>query len=491
MRRKLYFALLLLLLLPLWSQAAAEGVSRALLIGCDRFLSEQDTAPSSNNNVTRMAEVLSRGVPNLETMVTRRDDLASVDELMQGITAAFDGAQPGDTSYFFISTHGIWNESLPNGSFALLLSDGNQEEAVTADQLKMALDRVPGTKVLLLDACHSGAALGKGVRSSFLNVFQGGDYKVICSSGGAEISWLWRSETGRVAGSGYFSDALVRALGVSGGYAADQNHDGEISMAELQTYLRSHHGASTTQVYPERDDFVLIRYDPTALTHLRRYASVIGISFDDSAKRRIDFSFTMLRAGRIAYQLIPYRSGAWDFAAAQFLWDNTERQEARGDPRGYLTPGSKSRSLQLPDQSETYVLMQMLLLDGDSPTVLSSHVIGCMADSGDPALKFQGEASFCPELNEEYSFVISHSLVCAISVSIEDRDGHTVARLATRSRTRPEMLRVDGSTFTWNGRLQDGSLAAPGIYRVRVVAFVGDEKYDLLSQGFAVTTAQG
>lgn len=491
MRKKLFAAFFLLLFSLIGSHAMAEGVSRALLVGCDRFLSEKETTPSSYNNVSRMADLIAAGAENIENIVTRRDGIASVAELMEGITAAFDGAQAGDTSYFFISTHGIWEEGLPTGSFALLLSDGEHEEAVTADQLKARLDQVAGTKVLMLDACHSGAALGKGIRSSFANVFRGRDYKVICSSGGAENSWLWRSESKRLSGSGYFSDSLVRGLGVGGGYAADTNRDGLIRMAELQSYLRSHHGASTTQFYPEQDDFVLVRYDPAALTNLRRYASVIGIEFDTDARQRIDFSFTVLRAGRMGYQLVPYQNGAWDFENAEFLWDNTERLEARGDPRGYLTPGRKNRSLKLPDQDTPYVLMQMLLMGDSGPTVLASHVISGTAEAGDPALNFQGDAAFCPELDEEYSFAISHSAACSLTVTVENAEGATVARLATRLPSRPQMLTVSGSTFTWNGRNRDGSMAAQGTYRIRVTAWVGEAKYELLSQPFAVVGAQG
>ena len=45
--------------------AMADGINRALLVGCDRFVSQEHTTPSSANNVTQMAETLSGGAMNL------------------------------------------------------------------------------------------------------------------------------------------------------------------------------------------------------------------------------------------------------------------------------------------------------------------------------------------------------------------------------------------------------------------------------------------
>ena len=43
----------------------AEGLNRALLVGCDNFITQPSTAPASANNVARMAEALSGGAMNL------------------------------------------------------------------------------------------------------------------------------------------------------------------------------------------------------------------------------------------------------------------------------------------------------------------------------------------------------------------------------------------------------------------------------------------
>ena len=78
MAKRLLLALLLMwLLFPLTRVRAEEPVNRALLVGCDHFLTQADTSPSSENNVGRMAEVLSGGAMNLENLVTRSTGIAS------------------------------------------------------------------------------------------------------------------------------------------------------------------------------------------------------------------------------------------------------------------------------------------------------------------------------------------------------------------------------------------------------------------------------
>ena len=87
--------------------------NRALLVGCDRFLSLSDTTPSSERNVEEMADALSGGAMNMETLITRRYGISGADELRGLILEAFEAAQPGDVSYFYISTHGLWEPGEP------------------------------------------------------------------------------------------------------------------------------------------------------------------------------------------------------------------------------------------------------------------------------------------------------------------------------------------------------------------------------------------
>ena len=86
-KRLMSVLLVVLLCCPIFAVRAEEitadgRVNRALLVGCDRFLTQTDTTPSSRNNVLRMADALSGGTLNMQTLVTREDGLSSASELI-------------------------------------------------------------------------------------------------------------------------------------------------------------------------------------------------------------------------------------------------------------------------------------------------------------------------------------------------------------------------------------------------------------------------
>lgn len=496
--RLLLLALLFVCLFA--SPAMGEGVNRALLVGCDRFVTQEDTAPASENNVTHMAEALSGGGMNLEVLITRKNDVSTPQELEELILAAFGESREGDVNYFYISTHGVWAQGQPNGDMALLLSDGERENALTANMLRAMFDQVAGTKVLILDACHAGAVIGKGVHAPFDNVFQGSDYKVICSSGGAEQSWFWSSaETDEaMVGAGYFSGAVVSGISVKGGYGADDNRDGVITLTELRRYLRDNHGASTVQTYPEEDDFPFLTYDAGSYTGRRRDNAVEGVTFQGDVLGRdypaVDFGFTVLRPVQVAYQVTYQREGRWDFEHSELLYDNAERFGAYGDAKGYLSPGMKERSLglDLSDAGEYgYALLQLITRDGAKTSLAASRALCVPPSSGDPQLEILPQESFCPDAGEELGMVIHHLFPCEITVVVENMEGKTVRRLATREASRPQQLLPRGSTFCWNGRKNNGDPAPEGQYRIRVKAYVGEEVYEVLSAPITLLLSQG
>ena len=500
MRRRTLFFFALLLTCLLCVPALAERVDRALLVGCDNFVSQVSTAPSSANNVTQMANVLSGGSTELETLVTRKNDLYSVETLKQLILSTFGDADEDDVSYFYISTHGLWKQGQDNGDMTLLLSDGTREEGITATALRETFDQIKGIKVLIVDACHSGAMLGKGVHPPFTNVFTGKDYKVLCSSGGAEESWFWsgNEDASEAAGAGYFSSALVRALSYLGSYGADSNRDGNITMSELKSYLLENHGASTPRMYPEEDDFVILSYNLDELKDINRAPIVSGLTFSSEVLTdtipTVNFSFTMLTSARIAYQTVVYRDGKWDFDRSDLVWDNSERSGEINDAEGYLSPGYKERTMTFTRDdtgSYGYVLVQMLSISRSSVSMISSHVLTVPPLSGDPLLEVYTGDSFSPGNYEEMGILVHHQYPCEISVTIEDASGNTVRRICARQGSRPEQMRPLGSTFCWNGRTNSGDLAPAGTYYAHISAWIGGAKYEIVSDGFELLGNEG
>lgn len=503
MRRALSCMLALWLCLPFfasaeWTASTAPPpeptgngrINRALLVGCDQFLSQPDTTPSSFNNVHRMAEALSGGTMAFETILTQPDGLSAMGDLAALILDAFSGADEDDVSYFYLSTHGVWEEGMTAAQMALLLSDGQRESAVSAYMLRTMFDQIPGRKVLIIDACHAGAMLGKGVSTQLENVFAGEDYRVVCSSGGAEDSWFWSGDIDgeRLAGAGYFSGALVRAISAEGGFAADDNRDGDITLTELKRYLEDNHGASTVRTYPDQSDEPLFTYDAAASTGRRRDALIEGVSFESDVLTAEDptavFSFNVVSRVQMAYQLVYYRGGRWDFDDATLIYDNDGEFAPVPIAGRTLSLGMKERAITIRREdgdSSGYVLLQLLTIERGIPAVASSRVLCVPPDSGDPALSVLSPAFFAPEDGEELTFNVLHSFPCELTITIEDMEGNTVRRLSARQATRPEGLSPQGSSFTWDGLLSGGDLAGEGMYCIRVKAYVNGERYEVVS----------
>ena len=500
MRRIICLLMALWLCLPLFccAESNADGTEqsgsgtayRALLVGCDQFLSQPSTAPSAFNNVNRMAEALAESSMAFETLLARPEGLSSTGDLAAMILDAFSAADEDDVSYFYLSTHGVWEEGMTAAQLTLLLSDGSRESAVSAYMLRTMFDQIMGKKVLIIDACHAGAMLGKGVNTLLDNVFAGEDYTVICSSGGAEESWFWSGDIDgeRLAGAGYFSGALVRAISPEGGFGADDNRDGEITLTELKRYLADHHGASTVRTYPENSDEAIFCYDANRYTGTSREALIEGVSFESDVLLADDptvyFSFNVVSRVQVAYQLVYHRGGRWDFDNAQIIYDNDGDFSAYAKAGRTLSLGMKERAITISREdadSSGYVLLQLLTIERGVPSVVSSRVLCAPPDSGDPALSVITPALFAPEDHEELTFSVLHAFPCELTVTIEDMDGKTIRRICSRQGSRPEQLDPMGSSFTWDGLRTNGELAEEGLYRIHVKGYVNGEKYEYIS----------
>ncbi len=490
---------LLFFFLTLLFLCSAQAENRALLIGCDHFLSGQDTSPSSENNVMEMAQALSGGAMNLETLVTQRSGISGFYELRNLIDYTFSTAQDGDVSYFYISTHGLWEPGDPGNSMTLLLSNGRSQSGVTAQQLHDAFERIRGTKVLIVDACHAGAMIAKGIRDEFSHIFEGDSYKIICSSGGAEESWFWRggaTDEGVLAGGGYFSGVLSAGLSFQTGYAADENSDGSITLSEIKRYLRQMHGASTVHTYPEEDDFPILTYDASSVH--RRTDGVGNIVFEEGLlskeHREIAFSFTVYKNVRVAYQIVHQVDDRWDFEHAQIVYDTGEWLGGSGDTGGYLVPGRKERTITVSDElldKAGYILFQMVVTQDQHVEIVASSAIGVAPEvTAAETLTVDSPDVFTPSAGEEMGFVISHRGPALISAVIQDEEGRTVRRLLSRKLTRPEQLYPEGTTLYWDGKNHRGERVEAGTYRLYVRLEQGGEVQEVLSRDFRLLSME-
>ena len=498
MRKRLLTLLFLLTLIfpafPVRAQTADEvslvpaimGKQRALLIGCDHFLSKEDTWPAAENNLKMLSDTLISDTRRYALVRSSADSIASVSAFEEAVLGAFQDAQPQDTSLLFISTHGIFEEDADGAKAGLLLSDGQAEALLDAQTLQRILDQIAGTKVVILDACNSGAIIGKGLSDTADRAFlTGPDYKVLCSAGGSESSWYFHGATAEPAqGASYFATVLCQGLGMLGDYAADQNVDGQITLAEAAAYLLDNYAASTPQSYPQNDDaFVLYAYDPERPQRVQK--AVTDITFEETlltaGQSEAFFSFTVQRQVELYYQVIYHQNGVWQFAEAQHYLDGEQTD-------GTVLPGRKMRSLALQTEGDAfgYVILQLITLEEGLPVFQGGRLLCVQPASGDVSLEAETTAAFLPAAGQELPIVIRHDVPCGLTVNILNDEHRVVRRLSYETPSRPQQLIPSGSTFYWDGRRTSGEMAPPGEYTVQVRTTIGEKTFTVESEPFAL-----
>ncbi len=355
------------------------GITRCLLIGCDRFVSMHGTEPAGANNVETMEALLSDFLPENTTVIRQLNGPGTVAGFEQIVADAFRKAKDEDISLIYMSTHGVLEDGEDGQRMALLLSDGTEEERLYPEAIREALDRIPGRKVLILDACYSGAMIGCGWDGK--NWFENSDYRVLVSSGALEDSWFWNTETDQYTGTGYFTAAMDRALRASDPEQIDPNGSGYVSLEELTVRLRKIHGASTVYCWPENDGAPLFRLPADRKTGSRLQGLAFGAAERDGDTVILPIHFRAGEPVRVMYQLVPSRNGKWDFAHAVRLPD----REKTGLIRGLLSPGEKDRKIRLSVKSigeDGKALMQIISLRGDdlTPAAEAGTVISMNAE---------------------------------------------------------------------------------------------------------------
>lgn len=199
-------------------------------------------------------------------------------EILSAISTTFALASPSDISLVYYSGHGNSTDG------ALVGID--RTSYVTATQLRTALDQVPGRKVLIIDACYSGALIGRGSLIKKLNIINSSPdqvfmneffrprlfsrsnlaancYYVVTSASGTQQSFettsggkhfgLFTYYFCRAYGYDYIKDMYITKQG-------DSNGDGIVSFDEAYVYAGTkakqiasgtYPNDQSSQVYPE------------------------------------------------------------------------------------------------------------------------------------------------------------------------------------------------------------------------------------------------
>ena len=190
--RRLAILLVLLVLLPASSLAA----TRALLVACSSFLSQPELGNAVSGNLQMIGSALLGAHPRLASLSIEDGTVGSPQALGTAISDAFSAAAEDDLSILYLCTHGMLSSD--DQAVYLLLGDGQTESMLTGGELYDMVAGIQGEKLLIIDACYSGALIGRtmeageqlGRSSSAAAPFLSDpSVHVLTSAEGSESSW--------------------------------------------------------------------------------------------------------------------------------------------------------------------------------------------------------------------------------------------------------------------------------------------------------------
>lgn len=233
-----------------YTHQEAVGTYRALLIG-NTYTGESNELPGCDNDVDGMRTMLGRMTATPYSVTVKKNIRA--EEILSSISSTFGNASYNDVSLFYYSGHGansVGADGNPTSYHAALV--GTFQTYVSIARLKTELDKIPGKKVIIIDACHSGQFIARdgtvtqvsssAFNSQVVNLFANDDQlsgdvsrtAVVLAADGSELlseeapTFIERAGDTNFAKSGYYVITACRSeeKSVSTGY--DSNGDGKI-----------------------------------------------------------------------------------------------------------------------------------------------------------------------------------------------------------------------------------------------------------------------
>lgn len=473
-------SMLLLWLLP----SSALAATRALLVACSDFVSQPDLGSAISGNLHMIGSALISTDMHPGDLSIEDGTIGTSEALKLAIDDTFSEAAEDDLSILYLCTHGVLSSS-DDGQVYLLLGDGVNEDPLSADELYSLVRDIQGEKLLILDACYSGALIGRGMPLEGMlpgskpekpalpaGFLLDPSVHVLTSANGHESSWYYDSEHLSTGAVSYFASALSSGLGLYGAAEADLSGDGSVTLAEMHQYLNVAVPSSSSQLLSSYADAICLPSSAGAslarpLTDFAYSTSLIHA--EDPA---FDFSFTVTReATGVQYRLVEYAEGSWDWENAVTFLDNGESED------GLLAPGRKNRTLVLENalpEDRGYLMLQVFSVSSGELTLCSERLIGVQ-----PAECSETPAMSCPDTfslasSEELPIDIHLSIPGELTVSIYDAEGRLVRRLASSRMTRPSPGSV--THLYWDGRDAAGSPVPDGPYTITCETRIGGSR---------------
>ena len=277
-------------------------VYRALCVGVgDYAVGSDNDLPSPPYDVDRMLDIFNHckfGTDEVvfSTFVSLKDLNATKTAIINGISSTFSGADENDISYFYFSGHGSYAEGFSTFYICPTDADDSVGSVISVDELESALSTIPGSKVVILDSCHSGGFIGKSkgeitiskeelisFNDEIINVFSQAqtkgllttnEYKVLTSCHSSQTCKELEDLINPENSFGVFTMALCLGCGYNTynhPYPADSNLNTKVSLQEAYLYVKSRVEyynsvyvdidiTQDIQIYPSGSDFTIAEH---------------------------------------------------------------------------------------------------------------------------------------------------------------------------------------------------------------------------------------
>lgn len=260
------------------------GTCRALIIG--NTYTGSSKLSGCKTDAKTMTGLLKSMTTTKYKVTTKYDRTAP--QILSDIATAFKGATENDVSLFYYSGHGMGDTGdLVGNNYSRMYPN----DYITFEQLRAALDQVPGKKIVLLDSCYSGQAIDKDSISEEELMAEMQNYADRAIGAFSDTV----TKSGELKGTNYYVMTACRKDQTSAAYnvsvpfsvftrffeevcgwdemtnkklsymTADANGDNVITLHEafvatnaaVENFKRTHSVSQVTRVNPEGSSFVL------------------------------------------------------------------------------------------------------------------------------------------------------------------------------------------------------------------------------------------
>jgi hypothetical protein len=234
-------------------------------IGVSEYQDSLYNLESAHKDATSISAMFAKQEGKIYKSVVAKtliNDDATSDNILDALDWLEQETTQRDVAIVFVSGHGVNDEK---NNYYFLSHDSNSKKlrrtAVKWNEIKETIETLPSKRILLMDTCHSGNVMGssrrKDVTSAIKSIVESGTGSIVMTASTGRGYSLEDSRWGH----GAFTKALLEGIG---GGKADYNHNGEISIKEIDLYVTERVKALTkgkqkpTTVIPESiSDFAL------------------------------------------------------------------------------------------------------------------------------------------------------------------------------------------------------------------------------------------